>query len=217
LVERDIQNHAAMQILQFSVNPAFGLDPALAAEEALRAQRLDPKRFQLSPEKKAQMAQQQAPTAPQIEAAKIRAEADLKKTEMVLGQKAQEAQTEAQLMSERIRVDTDRDTVYVQAQTQRDQTQAELGLRELELKRELAMMDYANKHQLSLEQVKAKLAETAMKINAQKELSMASLEADIGKHRANVSADLHKHHTPQVATPAVEPAGRAPSGQAFSA
>lgn len=208
LVERDIQNHAALQILQFSVNPAFGIDPEKAAHEALLAMRMDPKKFELSPEKKQELAQRQQPVAPAVQAAQIRAQTDLQKTQMVLGQKAQEAQLDAQVTLQKVKVDTDRDTVYVQAQTQRDQTQAALNMEELKLKRELAMMDYANKHQLSLEQVKAKLAETTMKINAQKELSLASM-----------TLDAHKHHnpSPQVIAPPTEPAGRAPDGQAFSA
>lgn len=208
LVERDIQNHAAMQILQFSVNPAFGINPKKAAEEALKAQRLDPKRFQFTDEELAKMQQNAPPPAPAVQAAQIRAQADMQKTQLVLAQKDKEAQLDANVSMQKVKLDVDRDTVYVNAQSQRDQTQAQLNMEELRLKRELAMMDYANKHQLSLEQVKAKLAETAMKINAQKELSMA-----------NLSVDVHKHHnpSPQVLTPPTEPAGRAPDGQAFSA
>jgi uncharacterized protein YdbL (DUF1318 family) len=74
---------------------------------------------------------------------------------------------------------------------------AEAKMREIEAKRELAMLDYANKHQISLENVKAMLAKTAMTLAAQKQLAGV------------------KGKAPQVAQPAVEPPGRAPNGQRF--
>lgn len=76
----------------------------------------------------------------------------------------------------------------------------------LALERELAMLKYANDRGLTLEQVKAQLAQTAMKINLQRELSEDAR-----------MVDLHKHHNPQVMTPPTEPAGRAPAGEAFAA
>jgi predicted nucleic acid-binding Zn-ribbon protein len=76
----------------------------------------------------------------------------------------------------------------------------------LAMERELAMLKYANDRGLTLEQVKAQLAEAAMKINLQRELSQ---DARI--------VDLHKHHTSQAMTPPVEPEGRAPAGEAFAA
>jgi len=76
----------------------------------------------------------------------------------------------------------------------------------LAMERELAMLKYANDRGLTLEQVKAQLAEAAMKINLQRELSQ---DARI--------VDLHKHHTSQAMKPPVEPAGRAPAGEAFAA
>jgi hypothetical protein len=44
-----------------------------------------------------------------------------------------------------------------------------------------------------------------MKLNVQKDLTAAGL-----------TADLHKHGSSQVIKPAAEPAGRAPTGQAFT-
>lgn len=45
LVERNIQNQAIMQLGEFAVNPAFGVDPKKWFTEMLKAQRLDPDRF----------------------------------------------------------------------------------------------------------------------------------------------------------------------------
>jgi hypothetical protein len=58
LVERDLQNQAIMGLVQLAVpgNP-YGLDPKRTIKEALRAQKLDPNRFQLTDEEQAQQAQ----------------------------------------------------------------------------------------------------------------------------------------------------------------
>lgn len=190
LVERDLQNQAVMQMAQLVMNPAFGINPQKWFEEACRVQRLDPKRFIYSEEEKAQQqqaaAQQQQPPAPQVEAAKIKAEADL-----------QRAQISAEVQQMRIKTDTDRDVAYVQAQGNRDSIQAQGKMRELELKRELAMLEYANANQIQLAEVKARLAETGMKLQLQRELSAMGNAAK------------------QVIKPAAEPVGRAPNGQAF--
>jgi hypothetical protein len=186
LVERDIQNQYILQMGQLVMNPAFGIDPEKWIQEALKAQRLDPKRFLMDEDKKAAMAQQPQPKAPQVEAAEIRAQTELQKTQIV-----------AEANVRRMEVDTDRDRVYVEAQMARDQTNAQAKMAELELKRELAMLDYANKRELTLEQVKAKLAETAMKLQTTKELAGQKAHADM------------------MPTPPVEPPGRAPVGESF--
>jgi len=190
LVERDLQNQAVMQMAQLVMNPAFGINPQKWFEEACRVQRLDPKRFTFSEEEKAQQqqaaAQQQPATAPQVEAAKIKAEVDMQK-----------AQISAEVQQMRIKTDTDRDVAYVQAQGNRDSIQAQAKMQELELKRELAMLEYANANQIQLTEVKARLAETGMKLQLQRELSAMGNAAK------------------QIIKPAAEPAGRAPNGQAF--
>jgi len=69
-------------------------------------------------------------------------------------------------------------------------------------------MDYASKHQMTLEQTKAKLADTAMKLQVQKEL------AAMDTHK-----ELHLHHTPSadaLLPPPVQTPGKAPNGSAFA-
>ncbi len=204
LVERDIQNTAIMGMAQMVLNPAFGMDPEKWLKEALKAQRLDPERFLMDEDKKAEMAQQPPPMPPQVQAAQIRAEVDGQKLQAQMQIKQMELQAqqasdqmEMQIAQQRAQAEYDRDTAYVQAENQRTQIEYEAQMQELALKRELEMLKYANAQQLSLEAVKAKLAETAMKLNVQKELAGLKGEA------------------PQVATPAMEPVGRAPNGQAF--
>ncbi len=197
LVERAIQDQVIQQLVEPSLNPAFELSPARVMEEYLKSKRIDYRSLKLTDEEKAEMAKRQPPPAPAVQAAQIRAQAQLQSKKM-------EVQTEQQ----RIKRDTDRDTAFVQAETQRTQITFQSRREELAVRRELAIMDYANKHSQTLEVVKGKLADTVMKLRTQKELALGT-----------AAVDLHKHQnpSPQVASPAVEPPGRAPAGEAFQA
>ena len=75
------------------------------------------------------------------------------------------------------------------------QRQHEAALKEMEY--QIRMMEFAQEKGITLEKVKAELAKEASKQNLQRELSVV------------------KASGPQVATPSVEPAGRAPDGQAY--
>jgi hypothetical protein len=70
LVERDAQQQFLMSLLQVAKDPAYELDPAKLAAELCKGQRLDPKRFQLSDEQKAQR-QQVAPDPVAVAKAKL--------------------------------------------------------------------------------------------------------------------------------------------------
>lgn len=189
LIERAIQNQTvgAMGELVASSSEVFGVDPKKWYAEYLKANRLDPRNFQYTDEELEQKAKQPPPMAPQVQAAQIRAQVDMQKAKL----------------------DTDRDTVYVQAETDRTRNEHEIRMQELQAKIELARWDYMAKNQINLDQLKAQLAQTGMKLQTQKELSAASL-----------GMDMHKHHSvseesKQALTPPTEPAGRAPEGQAF--
>lgn len=184
LIERSIQDQFLQQMGQLVMNPAFGISPERWMGEVLRSKQLNAKALQLTDAEKEKMAQQPQ-VAPQVQAAQIRAEADMQK-----------AQAQNQLLQTRIQVDTDRDRAYVEAETMRTQAEHQARMAELNIRRELAMLDYANKREITLEQIKADLADSAMKLKVQKELSM--LEGG-----------------QQVANPPTEPAGRADAGRAF--
>lgn len=215
LVERDIQNQAIMGLVNLTANPAFGLDPEKCIAEALKAQRLDPKRFQMDEQKKAQMAQMPPPQAPQVQAAQIRAQADQAKTQMVLqagqAEKQMELQAEREIaqienatLQTKIKVDTDRDTALVNAQHEKNTNDANLRMQELQIKKEIELLKYSTQQNISLEKAKTDLARDAMKLRVTKELAEASN-----------AMDIHKHRTP-AAKPIIEPPGRASPGQAFS-
>lgn len=188
------------------MNPAFRIDPAKWFEQLLKSKRLDPRSVQYTKEEFTEIQKNQQPQPPvQIAVAQIKAQADQAKTQATLQAEAQIAQIENETARTRIQVDTDRDTALVHAQHEKNMAEAQARMAELQLKKELAMMEYASTHQLSLDEIKASLAKESMRLNVQRELSGATL-----------ALDAHKHYAPQVASPAVEPYGRAPNGQAFA-
>ena len=197
LVERSIQDQVIQSLVEPSLNPAYELSPARVMEEYLKSKRIDPRSVKLTEEEKAEMAKQPPPMPPLVMAAHIRAQAQ-----------QQAAMLKNQTDQLRIKRDTDRDTVYVQSETQRTNAEFMSRREELALRRELAIMEYANKNKTSLDEIKARLADTAMRLRTQKELAIG-----------NARVDLHKHHNPtppQVIAPAAEPPQRAPAGQAFA-
>ena len=151
-----------------------------------RSKRLTPEQFQLTEAEKEAKAKQPPPKAPAVEAAEIRAQAQV-----------QVAQSRDQLAAQRNQNDLDRDTAYQQSLNERGMANDQLKLEELRLKVRLAELEYATQERISLQEAKVKLADTTLKLQVQKELAGAD-----GKG-------------PQVATPEVEPAGRAPEGEAF--
>jgi hypothetical protein len=205
LVERDMQNQAIQQMGALVSNPAFGIDPEKWFAEMLRSQRLDPKRFQMDDEQKAAMANQPPPPeAPQIAAAKIRADVEMQKAQLAAQTSTQQTQIVQQTSLQKMQVDTDRDNVNIQSQANRDQIaadakQQELMLKrdELLIKRELAMLDYANANKVTLDKIKADLAKKVMEINATKELAGMKATSDL------------------MPTPPIEPPGRAPTGESY--
>lgn len=190
LFERDAQHQAILAMAPLVKDPDFDINPKKWIVEAMKAQRLDPAQFQYTEEEKKQREEQMKnappPMDPRIQAAQINAEAGVKKEEI-----------KAEVTKERIRVDTDRDTVYAESERERVQVEGQLRREEMALKRDLLILQLAEKRNMSIEQIKADLAGNSMKLQVQRELAGAD-----GKG-------------PQVATPSNEPPGRAPDGTAY--
>lgn len=184
MIERAIQDQTIVQMGAMVGNPAFGIDPERWFAQMCRIKRLDPRDFQFTEDEKAKRDATPPPPPVPVAVAQIRAQTD-----------QAVAQQRAQIEAMRVKRDIDRDNVFQEGQ--RD---------EMALRRELAMLDYSLRHNITLEQVKADLAGTAMKLNVQKELSQAALNA--GANRGGPAS-------PRAATPPTEPAGLAPAGQAY--
>jgi hypothetical protein len=143
LVERDLQNQQLPSLMSLSLNPAFGWSPKRTGEEYLKAQRFDPKAFELT-DKEKQEAQQnvQPPVLPQVEAAKVRDAGETQRMQMKLQHDAQQG-------------DLDRNM--------------ELALAQIEA--QLASATLSAEERMALDDIKANLAGITLKIKTQRELS----------------------------------------------
>lgn len=197
LLMRDQQAPVLAQLLQMKGNPDVDLytDWKKVIEQLYRAHHIDALKSEDEIKKLEEQRAKAGPMPmPQVEVAKIRADSDQKI-----------AQLENQTMQTRIKVDTDRDTVFSNAEAQKNKQDSELRMMELQVKKEIELLKYSTAQKISLEDAKVALARDTMKLNVQKELAAASM-----------AMDNHKtYNPPQVATPAIEPAKKAPAGQAF--
>lgn len=193
LVEQALQDQFLLQGIPYIQNPAnpFGVNPKKWFAEVMRSKKLNPETVQYTEEEQAKMDQQPPPAAPQVQAAQIRAATEEKKIAAIAA-------------------DTQADNARADKELA---TNATVELHTLQLKRELAMLEYANREKTTLDQIKAKLADTSMKLQVQERLS----QNRGGQQQGNGRQKRPQRGGPQVATPAVEPRGRAPNGQAFQA
>lgn len=215
LVERAIQDMSIAQLMPVSLNPVYKLDPARVAKNYVKSKRLTPEDFQYSKEEQDAMAKQPPPKAPAVEAAEIKAAVDREK--IVAGQ----SEEERSLQHEReLRAAAD-------ALAGKDiDTQATVRLHELQMKRDIAMLDYANKRNITLDKAKADLAKTAMTLQAQRELNAADNAVNMhtkDRDRAAQQGNGPKKQPPHqpkrptsVMKPLANPPGRAANGEAFS-
>ena len=176
LVEQALQNQFIPTLAGLVLNPAYGFNPKKWGEMLVRANKLQPKDFQYTEEEQAKIDAQPPAAAPAVEVAKINASIkDKEIAALVEDTKADNARADKKLA-----------------------TEATVELHTLQLKRELAMLEYSNRTQQTLEQSKVDLAKVTMTISAQERMA----ERD--------------RQSPQVATPAFEPKGRAKNGKAFT-
>lgn len=230
LVERSIQNQTIMQMSPLALNPVYGVNPKKWFAMMAKSCYLNPTDFQYTPEEQARIDSNPPPTPPNVQVAQINAKSKQDLMQMQMQMQTQIAQAEQQFHLQmanleaqtemaatkmdnetarlKVKMDTDRDTVYVRSEIARAQAEYTNRREELALKKELAIMDFASKHQLSLDQVKAKLADTAMKLRVQKELAAAEAGVNLKMHTTPSGSEMLKAPT--------EPPGRAPNGEAFT-
>lgn len=210
LVAKDMRaTFLTQSVPQMIVNPAFGIDPARYFKEVAKLNGLSPEDVQFTTAELQTIMSQQPPPDPRVQVAQIRADADIKRTQM-----------EVTTDQARIARDIDRDTIYVEAENERTRTAATTKMAELSLRRELALLDYANKNQLTIEQIKAKLALEGSKMDLQRELAqfghVSAQEARVTDSHLAKQQAVVEGAVEQVITPPVEPPGRAPDGQGYA-
>jgi hypothetical protein len=223
LVERAIQQQAIAQMAPVVANPAFGMDPKKWMKQNLRAQKLNPDDFLYSPEQQAKIDSAPPTPAPAVQVAQIAASvardklvADQSSDQRTLQNESQIAAAAAALDGQRVQAEAGR----VQAEDRRTATDATIKLHELHMKREIAMLEHANMRGLSLDQIKAELAKTAMTLNTQEKLNARDNAVEVRKHEMQRQAKSPKGAHPQRSTPALTPPpaqvpGRAAPGKAF--
>ena len=201
LVERDQRNMFLTQVApQLMANPAYGIDPTRLFKEVAKISGLHcPEDIMFSPEEMAalQRAQAQAISQdPRVISANLQAQSRVKVAEM-----------NNQTNQMRVQRDTDRDTAYVQAETMRTQVTAEIKVAELQMRERLAMLEYANKNNITLEKLKAELAIEAGRNDLARELATLPTVADVAEGIKGGN---------QVAAGQGEPPGVAPPGLGFA-
>ena len=202
LVERAIQDQSIAQMGAMAANPIYGLDPKKWAKLFLQSKRLKPDQVQYTEEEQAKLAAAPPPEAPAVTVAKIAADAQLKLGVMKQQADQQTAQAEGQIAAAAHVLEGGK----VQVQQQKNHLDATLAAQKLEMEHQRALMDYANRQKISLDQAKAQLARTAMSLQTERDLNTA-----------NNALDMVKHRNPQPRQrPAVQVPGRAANGQAAS-
>lgn len=189
--ERDSQNQAIMQLIPMAATPGYGLNPEKLMVELLKMNKISPERVSYSAEEKQQQAQAQGQPVPTaLDIAKLKIDGDMQKAQLV----QQSDQEELELKADSMRAE-----FALKLQMQQEQFEHELKIEQIRL--QMKMMELSSQQNISLESIKATLADSALKLQTQKELSRESLAA--GKGGTKVS------------TPPTEPVGQAPDGQGY--
>ena len=160
LVVRDIQNQSFLNLLAAGANPVYGmyLDTQKLFEKALQAQHIDPaevfkpeEEIEQIKEAQKQAASQGPPPDPAMAVAQLRAQAEM-----------QQVQARSQSDLQELQV---RQAIAAQ--------EADMQIMQLQMTREIEMLKLSNSQNISLEKIKAQLADTAMKERSRKELFAA--------------------------------------------
>lgn len=193
LVERDIQNQEMVNILQLCANPIYKKNPARAMDEYLRSRRFDPAAFDYTEEELAQIAQQQPPEDPRITAAKITADAQLKREQLESQQAADHAVAAARMAMQQ--------QAFEASESEKDRALEQMRI---DIEHQLATARLTSDERMGLEREKVLLASLTLKLNMQRDLSMAGHTVSLHQSREALAAPS-------------EPAGKAQPGKAFQA
>ena len=183
LVERAIQDQTIVQILSMSANPIYGMNPEKAAAMLLKSKKLNPSEVEYTDDEKKSMAEAQAKQAEQGDP-------------RIAGQiKVAQTKQEGDIAKEKLAQQTFMEDNKFKADEAEKQRAHERDM--AEQTRQLELIKLAQQKGMNLEQLKAKLADTTMKLSTQVKLSDKSMQNDIAS------------------APPTEPAGRAANGKAY--
>jgi hypothetical protein len=225
MIERAVQEQVLLGLLNAAANPAFRADPAKVFALYLKAKRINPRDVQYSEEQQKKMDAQPAPPPVQVMVEQVRGqnalqkvqaeaqtEAELQQQELAHeqqmlqngGVQPHQAAAMAQIERERIRSQTAQvvEASRAHAESSRAdkemliaQQNGEFKLRELELKRELALLQYAQDNKTTLEDAKVQLADRAMQEHTRRQLAAAEIQLAASEGAQDRQHDMHKHAT----------------------
>lgn len=161
LVERDIQNQTIAQMGAMVLNPAFGINPKLWIAEYFKSQRLDPNAFMFTEEELQQMQEAAAQNPPQ-DPATIRAQTQLQIAQV---------RREGEMQKVQVNQQSDMQELQFKAQEAERDRQHERDMRNMEY--QMKMMEFAEKRNITLEQLKTQLADTALKERNRRDMFVA--------------------------------------------
>lgn len=193
LVDMALEKQFIGSLAPYVVNPVYEISPAKWSTVYIEANRVDPKKLKYTDEEIAALKAQQPAAAPQIEVAKINAQTRVQE----IAARSADAQAD--------NARADRELL----------TNVTVELHTLQLKKELAMLEYSNRNQQTLTQAQAELAKTTMTLQAQERLNEQNNTLDLHKHH-NPAPQAERPQRPRGAKPLAQAPDRAAPGQAFS-
>jgi hypothetical protein len=184
-----------------AANPIYGIDPKKWAKLFLKSKRLSPESIQYTEEEQAKLDANPPPEAPAVTVAKINADTQIKLGVMQQTADQQTTAAEGQIAAAAHVLEVGK------GQVEQTRVHGELTMKanQLDMEHQRALMEYATKRGISLDQAKAQLAKTAMQLQTERDLN-----------QQNNAHDMRKHVTPRPTPPAVQVPGRAANGQAAS-
>jgi hypothetical protein len=211
LVERAIQDQSIAAMGNMVSNPTFGIDPKKWTKLFLKSKRLAPEDVMYSEEDQAKLDAAPPVEAPAVTVAKIQADTAMKQLAAKQQTDQQSLASEQQIAQAANTLEgghVQNDAARVQLEHQRTHVDATIRLHQIQAERDLAVMQYANAHRVSIDQAKVELAKTTMQLQAEKELNTANNAVNDRKHRREVA----QRGLPK---PPVQVPGRAANGHSF--
>ena len=168
LLIRDIQNQAFLNLLAAGGNPVYGpmINQKKLFEKALQAQHVDPAEI-MKTDEQIQAEQQEAAQNPQQQ------DPAMAIAQMRMQGEQAKIQAKAQMDTQLAQMKAEAEYARLQQSQQAQQIEMNMMLQKLQMEREIEMLKLAQTKELTLEEIKAKLADTAIKERGKKELFAA--------------------------------------------
>lgn len=204
MIERAIQEQTLMGMFGLAANPSFKIDPAKLFSEYLKAKRIDPRTVQMSEEDQEKLDSQPPQPPIQIAVEQLKGQ-NAMQLQQAKAQSEQQQQPVAQTdNTEQIKADAMVKVQESRAQAEQAKSQTEadiaqqngqLRIQELQLKKELALLQYAHDKEMKLEDVKVQMAKASMDNQTKTQLAAAEIQLTKSEAENDRVVDLHKHHT----------------------